>query len=76
MPATISAANANLLLRDQLIGAMSHRARRLAFGRLMGASQTELAMQEGITQPAVSKALRRSGATALLLGLDELTGAR
>lgn len=75
MPATISAANAYLLLRDELIGAMSDRERRLTYGRLMGSSQTELAAQEGITQPAVSKALRRSGANALLLGLDELTGA-
>ncbi len=54
---------------------MSDRERRLAYGRLMGTSQTQLAEQEGITQPAVSKALRRSGANALLLGLDQLTGA-
>ncbi len=75
MPATIDAANAYLLLRDELVGAMSDRERRLAYGRLMGTSQTQLAEQEGITQPAVSKALRRSGANALLLGLDQLTGA-
>ena len=46
MPATISAANAYLLLRDELIGAMRDRERRLTYGRLRGSSQTELAAQE------------------------------
>lgn len=76
MASTIAAANAYLLLRDDVVGAMSERERRLAYGRMLGTAQKDLAEQEGITQPAVSKALRRSGATALLLGLDELTGGR
>lgn len=76
MASTIATANAYLLVRDELVGAMSARERRLAYGRLIGTSQKDLAVQEGITQPAVSKALRRSGAAALLLGLDELAGVR
>ncbi|UWF76845.1 MULTISPECIES: SatD family protein [Microbacterium] len=74
MESTVAAANAYLLLRDELVGAMSERERRLAYGRLIGTSQQELAEQEGITQPSVSKALRRSGAVAILQGLPQLSG--
>ncbi|WP_309067035.1 SatD family protein [Microbacterium sp.] len=74
MDSTVATANAYLLLRDELVGSMSERERRLAYGRVIGTSQQELADREGITQPAVSKALRRSGAVAILQGLAELTG--
>ena len=53
---------------------MSDRERRIAYGRASGLSQRELAEQEGITQPSVSKALRGSGANALLEGLAVLRG--
>lgn len=76
MPTTIAAANAYLLLRDSVVGAMSDRERRLAYGRLTGRSQKELAESEGISQPSVSKALRGSGFTAIYEGLAALREAR
>ncbi|PPF37786.1 SatD family protein [Rathayibacter sp. AY1A3] len=60
--------NAYLLSRDALVGALSARDRRLVLGSLRGASQKELGEQESISQPAVSQALRRAGAGALLAG--------
>lgn len=74
MQITIAAANAYLLARDELVGAMSGRERRLTYGRLIGRSQRELADDEQISQPSVSKALRGAGAVALLEGLDQLRG--
>lgn len=75
MDTVVTASNAYLLARDEIVVRMSERERRLAYGRAGGRSQRELAEQEGITQPAVSKALRSSGATALLDGLALLRGA-
>ena len=70
-------ANAYLLARDQVIGAMSDRGRRLTLGRLYGRSQRELADSEGITQSAVSQALAAAGAGAIVEGFDALLpGAR
>lgn len=74
MESTIAASNAYLLVRDELVGAMSERERRLTYGRMAGLSQHELAAQEGITQPGVSKSLRRAGAPALIEGLSALRG--
>lgn len=62
----VSMANAYLLVRDELVGFMSARARRLTYGRLVGKTMSELAMAEGITQSAVSQMLRSSGATAII----------
>jgi len=70
--AQVAMANAYLLARDALIGSMTARERRLAYGRLGGDSQRVLAEREGISPPAVSKALRSSGAAALLDGLTLL----
>jgi DNA-binding CsgD family transcriptional regulator len=53
---------------------MSERERRLTYGRLVGRSQQELAAEEGISQPSVSKALRNAGAAALLQGVAALRG--
>lgn len=75
MDVVIRSANAYLLARDQIIAGMSERERRLAYGRVNGVSQTALAEQEGITQPSVSKALRSSGAAALIDGLNLFRGA-
>lgn len=75
MDTVITASNAYLLARDEIVSRMSERERRLAYGRFGGLSQRVLAEQEGITQPAVSKSLHGSGATALLEGLALLTGA-
>ena len=69
MQTVIAASNAYLLARDELVGAMSARERRLTYGRLKGLSQAELADQEGVSQPSVSKSLRSAGAAALLEGV-------
>lgn len=74
MTSTIAASNAYLLARDEIVGGMNARARRLTYGRLTGRSQAELAGQEQITQPSVSKALRSAGSSALIAGLEQLRG--
>jgi len=74
MESTIAASNAYLLVRDELVGAMNERERRLTYGRLVGKSQQELAAEEGISQPSVSKSLRNAGSAALLEGLVALRG--
>ncbi|UJP10672.1 SatD family protein [Microbacterium sp. KUDC0406] len=75
MPSVIAASNAYLLLRDETVSRMSGRERRLTLGRMEGLSQQDLAEQEGVTQPSVSKALRGSGATVLIAGVEQLRGA-
>jgi hypothetical protein len=67
-------ANAYLLVRDQLVGAMSERTRRLTHGRCRGLTQRRLAAQEGITQSAVSQALTAAGAAAVVEGYRLLRG--
>ncbi|MFJ4225452.1 SatD family protein [Microbacterium sp. NPDC089695] len=74
MPSTIAASNAYLLVRDELVGAMSERERRLTYGRLIGRSQKDLAADEGVSQPSVSKSLRSAGSAALLDGVAALRG--
>lgn len=74
MESVIVASNAYLLVRDELVGAMNERERRLTYGRLVGKSQHELAAEEGISQPSVSKSLRNAGSAALLEGLAALRG--
>jgi hypothetical protein len=64
--------NAYLLGRDQIVGSMSERGRRLASGTMLGRLQGELAEAEGITQSAVSQGLRRSGGASLIAAIDEL----
>jgi hypothetical protein len=66
--------NAYLLCRDQLVGAMQPRARRLLLGQLLERTQAQLAREEGISQSAVSQSLTRSGATALLASESLLLG--
>ena len=46
-------ANAYLLARDQIVGAMNERTRRLTIGRCLGVTQRDLATAEVVTQPAV-----------------------
>ena len=73
----VALANAYLLARDQLVGAMTERERRLTYGRCIGRTQNDLAKAEGITQPAVSQALGGAGAHAILEGFALLReGAR
>ena len=64
--------NSYLLSRDHIVGAMTQRARRLTVGTMLGRLQGELADEEGISQSAVSQALRRSGGGSLAAAMDEL----
>lgn len=66
--------NAYLLARDHIVGSMTERARRLTFGTMSGRLQSELAEIEGISQGAVSQALRRSGGMNLLAAVAQLKG--
>ncbi len=70
--AAVRLANAFLLARDELVGAMSERTRRLTYGRCMDVTQRELAESEGVTQSAVSQALAASGAAAVIEGFRML----
>ncbi|WP_314427431.1 SatD family protein [uncultured Microbacterium sp.] len=74
MESVIAASNAYLLVRDELVGAMSERERRLTYGRLVGRSQRELATDEGVSQPSVSKSLRSAGSAAIIEGVAALRG--
>lgn len=67
-----SVVNAYLLSRDHVVGAMTARARRITLGTMQGQLQAELAESEGITQSAVSQALRRSGGAILIAAIDEI----
>ncbi|WP_417564720.1 SatD family protein [Microbacterium sp.] len=65
-------ANAYLLARDQLVTAMSERARRLTYGRCLDQTQRSLATAEGITQSAVSQTLAAAGSSAVVEGFAQL----
>ena len=65
---TVPVTNAYLLARDEIVGAMSERARRLTYGRCLDVSQRELAEREGITQSAVSQTLAAAGASSIVEG--------
>lgn len=71
-----AAVNAFLLCRDETVGLMGERARRLLLGWLSGQTQQQLADQEGISQSAVSQALGRSGAYAVRDAHEALEGGR
>ncbi|MGZ0711147.1 SatD family protein (plasmid) [Coraliomargarita sp. W4R53] len=66
-------ANAYLLSRDELVSAMSERARRLTYGRCIKTKQSDLARAEGISQPAVSQALAAAGSAAVVEGFLALS---
>lgn len=68
----LPAVNAYLLARDRIVADMTERTRRLTYGRCLGRTQRQLAADEGITQSAVSQALSRGGATALIEGFAVL----
>lgn len=70
----VDLANAYLLARDELIGAMSARARRLTYGRCLGHTQSALADDEGVSQSAVSQVLAGAGAAAVVTGFEALRG--
>jgi len=64
--------NAFLLCRDQIMGSLSARHRRMLLGSLLGRTQRDIAEDEGITQSAVSQGLRHSGAMAVVAALEVL----
>jgi len=64
--------NAYLLCRDQLVGSMNDRARRILAGVLEGRTQVQIAQDEQVSQSAVSQALQRSGAVAVLAAAELL----
>lgn len=70
--AEIRLACAYLLARDELVGAMSERTRRVTYGRCLGRTQRELAAAEGVSQSAISQALRTGGAAAVIEGFRAL----
>lgn len=65
--------NAYLLTRDQLVAGLSVRARDYARGVAKGDSQKAVAAEYGVSQPAVSKLLRDSGAHAVVEGFRMLS---
>lgn len=70
--ADVAVANAYVLARDEIVGAMTERARRLTRGRCLGITQHELAVAEGISQSAVSQTLTAAGASAIVTGFQAL----
>jgi len=66
--ATARWANAYLLTRDEIVGGMSERVRRLTYGRCLSRTQRELAEEEGVTQSAVSQGLATAGAAVIVEG--------
>ena len=71
-----AAVNAAMLCRDQLVGALSERSMRLLAGLLDGASQTDLAQQEGVSVSAVSQRVRGDGLAVIVAATKLLGGVR
>lgn len=65
--------NAYLISRDRLLSQLSVSARNYARGIVEGRSQKEIARAYGVSQPAVSKLLRESGAHVVLEGFKMLS---
>ena len=68
----VAAVNAQLSFRDHVVARLKARERRLLAALLFGSTQQEAAQTERISQAAVSQALHRSGAMALLEADDML----
>ena len=62
--------NAYVMARDHVVSGFDGRQRRLVLGMLQGRTQREIAQSEGISASAVSQSLRRSGALAVIDGLE------
>ncbi len=74
-PELTAAVATQLVLRDHILARMKTRERRLFAALLMGSTQQDAAREESISQAAVSQALHRSGAMALLDADAELAAA-
>jgi hypothetical protein len=63
---------AYLIARDYIVGKMRPSTRVMLRGTLAGQTQTELAKELGITQGTVSSAMRRSGPSIVIEGVDQI----
>lgn len=71
-----AAVNAALLCRDQMVGSLSERSRRILGGLVAGRAQAEIAEAEGVTPSAVSQRVRGDGLGVLTAAQDLLEGVR
>ena len=63
---------AYLISRDYIVGKMRPSTRAMLRGSLVGQTQTELAKELGITQGTVSSAMRKSGPSIVIEGVDQI----
>jgi hypothetical protein len=63
---------AYLIARDYIVGKMRPSTRAMLRGSLVGQTQSELAKQLGITQGTVSSAMRKSGPSIVIEGVDQI----
>lgn len=63
---------AYLISRDYIVGKMRPSTRAMLRGSLVGQTQTELANELGITQGTVSSAMRKSGPSIVIEGVDQI----
>jgi hypothetical protein len=63
---------AYLISRDYIVGKMRPSTRAMLRGSLAGRTQTELAEELGITQGTVSSAMRKSGPSIVIEGVDQI----
>ncbi|MDO7882435.1 SatD family protein [Salinibacterium soli] len=73
--ASVSAVNAYLVSRDQILSQLDDRALRILSSSLRGSTQRRIAEAEGISQSAVSQTMSRRGINAVLLGMELIAGA-
>jgi hypothetical protein len=72
-PAENAMINAFLLCRDELLSAMDSRASLVTLGLMLGRRQVDIANELGISQPAVAKRQKESGAAAIIRAHQLLT---
>lgn len=63
---------AYLIARDYIVGKMRPSTRAMLRGSLVGQTQSELAKELGITQGTVSSAMRKSGPSIVIEGVDQI----
>jgi len=68
--------NAFLLCHDELLSAMDARASKATLGLMLGRRQLDIANELGISQPAVAKRQKESGAMAIIRAHQLLKQAR
>lgn len=64
--------SAYLIARDHIVGKMRASTRVMLRGSLVGQTQTELAAELGITQGTVSSAMRKSGPSIVIEGVEQI----